>query len=414
MAQLYDRYGRLVYALVLRIVKDRAPVEDLVNETFLRVWNRAQLLDEHTDAAGPWLLAVARNRAINYVKSLEASGRERAFLEESEYPRLYAGMEAGASLAEQARRIRQTVAQLPENQRQAIELAYFDGLSPTGMAAKLGQPLDTVQTSLRGALARMAQTDGNPCDGMSCAELREHYELYALGVAGEPERSEIHAHLERRCDACECGVSRALALVAALSASAPAAAPPARLRRRVLASAGVAERHYGWPVAWAAAALLCLSAAVYFSGRERQYAEESLQLRGRLGDQTTEIRRAREAFAILSAPGTIEAAIGDAKPAGPTGRVFVNPTGGVTIVVSHLPPSPEGRLYEMWIVPKSGLPRAAGLFQSRNDESAIHIEPGPINVANTIAITVTLENESGAPQPTSRPLIVAALSSASQ
>jgi anti-sigma-K factor RskA len=281
------------------------------------------------------------------------------------------------------------------------------------MAAKLGQPLDTVKTSLRGALAGLTQTDRTHGGRMSCGELGEHYELCALGVAGEPERSEIHAHLTRRCAECEWGVSRALAFVAALSASAPVAAPPARLRRRLLASVGVAERHYGWPVASAAAALLCLSAAVYFSGRERQYAEESLQLRRRLGDQTTEFRRLREAFAILGVPGTIEAAIGDGKPAGPTGRVFVNPTRGVTIIVSHLPPSAAGRLYEMWIIPSSGVPRAAGLFQSRNDDAAIHIEPGPIDLTNTVTITVTLENESGAPQPTSQPLIVAALSPAS-
>ena len=146
---------------------------------------------------------------------------------------------------------------------------------------------------------------------MSCEELREHYELYALGLAEEPERSEIHAHLDRRCAACAGGVQQALGLIAALGAAAPTAAPPARLRRRLLASVGVAERHYGWPVFWAAAALLCFSAAVYFSGRERQYAE-SLRLRRQLGDQTTELGRLQEAFVILSAPDTTEVGFGPA------------------------------------------------------------------------------------------------------
>jgi anti-sigma-K factor RskA len=244
---------------------------------------------------------------------------------------------------------------------------------------------------------------------MSCEELREHYELYALGLAEGPERSEIHAHLDRRCTACERGYRQALSLIAALGATAPAAAPPARLRRRLLASVGVPERHYGWPTAWAAAALLCLSAAVYFSGRERQYAEESLHLRRQLGDQTTELRRMREAFVILSAPGTTEVAFGPGQPAQPAGRVFVNPTRGVMMIASHLPPPPAGRLYEMWIIPKSGVPRPAGLFQSRNDEATMHIEPGPVDVGATAAIAVTIENEAGATQPTSQPLIVAAL-----
>jgi anti-sigma-K factor RskA len=245
---------------------------------------------------------------------------------------------------------------------------------------------------------------------MKCEELREHYELFALGLAGDPERSEIHTHLDRHCAACAGGVRQAMGLVAALGATAPAAAPPARLRRRLLASVGVPERHYGWPVAWAAAALLCLSAAVYFSGRERQYAEESLRLRRQLGDRTTELGRLREAFAILSAPGTTDVAFGQGQPAPPTGRVFVNPSRGVMMVASHLPPAPAGRIYEMWVIPKGGAPRPAGLFQSSNGDAVVHIEPGPVDIAATSAIAVTLENETGAAQPTSRPLIVAALS----
>ncbi|MGO9231254.1 MAG: anti-sigma factor domain-containing protein [Bryobacteraceae bacterium] len=244
---------------------------------------------------------------------------------------------------------------------------------------------------------------------MSCEELREQYELYALGLAEQPERNEIHAHLERRCTECAAGVQRALDLVAALTASVPSAAPPARLRRRVLAAAGVPERHYGWPVFWAAAALLCLSAAVYFSGREHQYADESLRLGRQLGDWTAEIRRLQDASAILSAPGTTEIAFGQAQPARPAGRVFINPTSGVLLVASHLPPAPAGGTYEMWIVPKRGLPCPAGRFQSLSDDTATHIWSGPVAVAATAAISVTLQNETAGAQPPAESLIVAAL-----
>src|SRR5215472_12621970 len=79
LAELYDRYGRLVYSLILRVVRDGALAEDLVQETFLRVWNRAQGFDAQRGALGPWLLAVARNRAIDYLRS--ASGRERNAIE---------------------------------------------------------------------------------------------------------------------------------------------------------------------------------------------------------------------------------------------------------------------------------------------------------------------------------------------
>ncbi|HEY9140047.1 MAG TPA: anti-sigma factor [Bryobacteraceae bacterium] len=245
---------------------------------------------------------------------------------------------------------------------------------------------------------------------MNCDELHGDYELYALGVAEEPERSEIRAHLERRCAACESGVGQALGLVAALGAAASPAAPPARLRRRVLASVGVAQRHYGWPLVWAAVALLCLVAATYFSGRERRFAEESLRLRRQLGDQAIELRRLQSAFAIIGAPGAIVLSFGQGHPAlQPSGRVVINPSQGLVLIASHLPPAPAGRIYQMWIVPKGGSPRPAGVFQPHGDGTALHVEPGPLDLAATASIAVTVENKAGASQPTSQYLIVAAL-----
>jgi len=152
LADLYDRYGRLVYALILRIVKDTGIAEDLVQETFLRVWNRVQGFDAKKGSIGPWLLAVARNRAIDYLRS--AGGRERNALEfeEREHPALYNDMERDILLADKARKVKAAVDRLSPNQRQVIELAYFEGLSQAEMAARLGQPLGTVKTWARTAL----------------------------------------------------------------------------------------------------------------------------------------------------------------------------------------------------------------------------------------------------------------------
>ena len=71
MSALYDRYGRTAYALIYRVVRDAAAAEDLVQETFLRVWNRAQSFDEERGALGPWILTVARNRAIDHLRSVD-------------------------------------------------------------------------------------------------------------------------------------------------------------------------------------------------------------------------------------------------------------------------------------------------------------------------------------------------------
>lgn len=152
LAELYDRYGRLAYSLILRIVRDTAIAEDLVQETFLRVWNRAQGFDAERGSVGPWLLAVARNRAIDYLRS--TGGRERNSLEfeETDHPALYTDMEHDLLLSDKARRVKAAMERLPANHRQVIELAYFEGLSQTEMAERMGQPLGTVKTWVRTAL----------------------------------------------------------------------------------------------------------------------------------------------------------------------------------------------------------------------------------------------------------------------
>ena len=152
LADLYDRYGRLVYSLILRVVRDAATAEDLVQETFLRVWNRAQGLDAERGCVGPWLLAVARNRAIDYLRS--AAGRERNALEfeETDHPALYCDMERDILRFDKTRRVKAAMGKLAPNHREVMELAYFEGLSQTEMAERMGQPLGTVKTWVRTAL----------------------------------------------------------------------------------------------------------------------------------------------------------------------------------------------------------------------------------------------------------------------
>ncbi len=155
LAELYDRYGRITYSLILRVVRDTGVAEDLVQETFLRVWNRVHGFDAQKGSIGPWLLAVARNRAIDYLRS--AGGRERNALEfdETDHPVLYCDMEKDLLRSDKARRVKSAVEKLAPNQRQVIELAYFEGLSQTEMAERMGQPLGTVKTWVRSALKNL-------------------------------------------------------------------------------------------------------------------------------------------------------------------------------------------------------------------------------------------------------------------
>jgi RNA polymerase sigma-70 factor (ECF subfamily) len=157
VAQLYDRYGRAVYAVIVRIVQDGAIAEDLVQETFLRVWNRAAGFDAERGAAGPWLLAVARNRAIDYVRSAGKSSRRSVEFSETEHPSLFVDLPAELMQADAVRRARKALLELDPNQRRALELAYFEGLSQTEVAERMGQPLGTVKTWMRRGMQRLRE-----------------------------------------------------------------------------------------------------------------------------------------------------------------------------------------------------------------------------------------------------------------
>src|SRR5437867_3362506 len=113
---------------------------------------------------------------------------------------------------------------------------------------------------------------------MNCDELRDHYELYAFGVSEEPERSEIREHLSRGCEVCMKEMKSARNLSAIIGGAAVAEMPSPKLRRRILASVGFEQRRFGWSPFLAAATALALFAAVYFGGREREFADLSVRL----------------------------------------------------------------------------------------------------------------------------------------
>ena len=145
MADLYHHYGRLTYSVVFRIVGDASVAEALVQEIFLRVWTRVQTFDATRAAIGPWVLTLARNRAIDHMRS--ADGRRRL-----EDPTLFPPLESSAWSAERMQRLKTAFEKLSATQRQVIELAYFEGLSQTEIAEKLQQPPGTVQPWMRSAL----------------------------------------------------------------------------------------------------------------------------------------------------------------------------------------------------------------------------------------------------------------------
>lgn len=158
MSDLYDRYGRLAYSLIFRVVRDAGAAEDLVQETFLRVWNRVQSFDQERGALGPWILTVARNRAIDYLRSVDGRMSAGALeLDRTENPALFSNLEDSALVLDRSRRLKSAFEKLNSNQRTVIELAYFEGLSQTEMAERMQQPLGTIKTWVRTALKALRE-----------------------------------------------------------------------------------------------------------------------------------------------------------------------------------------------------------------------------------------------------------------
>jgi len=160
LAELYDRYGKMVYGLILRVVSDTGTAEDLVQETFLRIWNRAQGFDSDRGAVGPWLMAVARNRAIDYLRSQGRRIQSSVAFDETEHPSLFANVQTEMLQFDVIKRIKTALERLDGKQRKAIELAYFEGMSQTEIAEHMGQPLGTVKTWMRRALQQLREELG--------------------------------------------------------------------------------------------------------------------------------------------------------------------------------------------------------------------------------------------------------------
>lgn len=150
---LFDRYGNLVYSAALRVVRDAQIAEDMVQEIFLRIWRKPESYVAQRGRFVTWLTSVTRNRAVDEIRSRGRRFRyETASPEEQEreVPAPDTNDPAlTAELADQRRLILAALAQIPQEQRQIIELAYFGGFTQQEIAQRLSQPLGTVKTRIR-------------------------------------------------------------------------------------------------------------------------------------------------------------------------------------------------------------------------------------------------------------------------
>ena len=157
LAAIYDRYRLILFGLVLRILHDRSEAEDVLQEAFLQVWRRSSDFDESRGRVFTWLVTIARSRALDRLRVI--GSRARLADEVVAYsPGEDVGDAAEDALkSEQGTIVRQALVELPEEQRRALFLAYFEGLTQTEISARLGEPLGTVKTRMRSGLMKLRE-----------------------------------------------------------------------------------------------------------------------------------------------------------------------------------------------------------------------------------------------------------------
>ncbi len=220
---------------------------------------------------------------------------------------------------------------------------------------------------------------------MNCSDLTDFYELYALGLLEDPERTELEEHLSRNCEICTKEVGRAAQQNAAVLMVASKREPPSKLRNRVLAGFGIDARPLWlrlapWGLAAVAAALIFL--AVLPNVRKTP----------------TSTPHDTDASVIewLNTPGVRQFSFGK-EESGPRGSVLLSRERGVMLTVANLPTAPTGKMYEAWIVPKSGTPQPSGQLAASN---GIHtrVISGPLDPSLIKAVAVSLEQAGSTPQ----------------
>ena len=154
LAALYDRYHLLAFSLALRVVNDRGRAEDVVQDAFLSVWRKAGSYVAGRGSVKTWLTSIVRNRAIDLVRARrESDGDDEAVLLALRDPRPGVVEQVTALLDRQT--IRTAIAELAVEQRQAIAMAYFEGLSHTEISDATGLPLGTVKSRIRLGMHRL-------------------------------------------------------------------------------------------------------------------------------------------------------------------------------------------------------------------------------------------------------------------
>lgn len=156
-SELYDRHAGQVLALARRIVRDHGDAEDVVQEVFAQAWRTAGRFEASRGTVAGWLLVMARTRSIDRLRAKQSRPDTRTDVLPDSRPSSAVAAPDQMLSDEQAVRVREALANLPDVQRTALELAYYEGLTQSEIATRLTEPLGTIKTRVRTALGTLRE-----------------------------------------------------------------------------------------------------------------------------------------------------------------------------------------------------------------------------------------------------------------
>jgi RNA polymerase sigma factor (sigma-70 family) len=154
LAELYDRHGRVAYALAYRVLRDRTLAEDAVQEAFLAVWRGAERFVPERGKASAWVMTLVHRRAVDLVRR---ENRHRTDVLDEPDAVAATSADEDALLRFERERVQRALRELPDQQREAIELAYYGGFTQSELAERLGLPLGTIKSRMFAGLARLRE-----------------------------------------------------------------------------------------------------------------------------------------------------------------------------------------------------------------------------------------------------------------
>ena len=252
---------------------------------------------------------------------------------------------------------------------------------------------------------------------MTCDEITDLVDLYAIGLLENPEADVVRSHLDRGCDECGPRLVKALMQAAQISEALPLVEPSTSLRDRVAASVGVRSKVVAmpqrkarisllpWLLAAASIAALLISVGYEENQRRTQEAAQASALEASNKSHAIALQAAGKAsreqlasmLAILEAPSTKKVGFNITQSNLPHGSLFVHKEFGIAMVVAHLPSAPAGFKYESWVVPKGGAPVPVESFSTDQMGFAFTVSKGPVDLTHVAAMAVSIEPADSTP-----------------